>query len=838
MPDSVRTITINAAGDDAVAFHNNSGFTTNQAGAGWLPWQQHVNNTLATVTGYRFLIPSDIPAADITDVRLRLVANGTATTAFGAAFDIRVEKTAIAFADTTGGRPSNRHVDAISAGASLVSWTPPGSVTASTEFTGTFPDISTPIKAAMTDGGYVAGTTYVGVLAKAPIGGPVTIQAKCQENATSGHRPQLIITYTVPVTNVNITPSPVAVSTTVRTPTTWTALYSSSISYTNGAALIAKDTTDSGSRTMRVWRPQFGPAPGAGGHKVFAWFHGGFGSSGDMATIPMPLVIEMLQRGYLVVSINYRLVELILDGFEFLASGNEASFPLAVHDGKVALRYLANDRAGANVWNADVNELIVSGFSYGGQVAQFLAYSKGDTNSYVGMSPTEWTSGIRPAHVARSNNSTYTFDFTQNNDFGINGYTVKGMFLWAGATDLGLGVDATATPNSDARIAISNGRRANVSRDVVPSTIVTTVYEELDANKYLAPAGGTPTINQPYLGTTRTVPNYPIGYARGTSDVLVTKAAGYDSLVTALTSIGYIASPPTTDASNPTGLSYYEVSGVDHDGMESNPGGLAAFVSWMNAAFAASTDATVLPSAVAATVTIPARTPAAAAQVAPAAVARTVAIPARSMVTGVSSSPAAVTATAQVRTPSVSAGGNAIVTPAAVAATASIPARTVNAGATASASLVASFVVVPAIGVATGGSVTTSPAAVAVVTAVPSPAVTVSTNAAISPAAVAVTTTIPAALASAGGSVTVTPATVTAIVAIPGRAIRTGATAIVVPVNATATIPARSMVTNIALTPAAVNVLVLARTALAGDGSFIAAAKKIAMSSSTSIRVR
>lgn len=796
----------------------------------------HTTPDFAPTGGFLFSIPDSVSPGDITIAKLRLVA--AVGGAWNAVTVTALHDDSANFSNTATLAPHPRAVAGNTAHGG-VSWTGTCSTGATTES----PDIAAVLNSALASSTPSGGFHRIGVYVMTHSASTATCRIAAIEHATYNEARLVITTGTQDAT---VTPLPVTVSTTVRAPVPWTALYSSSISYTNGTTLTSKDITDSGSRTMRIWRPQFGPAPGAGGHKVFAWFHGGFGSSGDMATIPMALVVEMLQRGYLVVSINYRLVELIADGFEFLASGNEASFPLAVHDGKVALRYLANDRSGANVWNADVNELIVSGFSYGGQIAQFLAYSKGDTNSYVGMSPTGWSGGIRPAHVGRTNNSTYTFDFTQNGESGINNYTVKGMFLWAGATDLGLGVDATATPNTDVRIAISNGRRVNVSRDVIIGSIITTVYEELDANKYLAPAGGTPTVNQPYLGTTRTVPNYPIGYARGTSDVLVTKAAGYDSLVTALTSIGYIATPPTTNVSNPTGLSYYEVPGVNHDGMESNPGGLAAFVSWMNAAFVAGTDATVLPSAVAATVTIPARSVTAIrnATVTPAAVARTVAVPARTIGAGTTRAVAAVGVTAAVTAPTVSSGASsaapvvsgsisipaptvstasgAVVNQGAVALTVAVPAPVVTAVAnvSVSASAVARTVAIPVPTVSATRSATSTPSVINATVAIPTPVVSTSSNVTINAAVVTVTAL--ATATSIAGSASITAPVVSRAVAVPDPTVGAGGSATynATTVSVTATARSTSVTAGASITLTAVSVTGLARSATqTGAGS-------------------
>lgn len=352
------------------------------------------------------------------------------------------------------------------------------------------------------------------------------------------------------------------------------------VNYQNGTALAAKDTAVAGSRTCDILTPLGTPPPG--GWPVLLDMHGGFFTSGNRGTMPLELRLGALARNYAVVLADYRLVDIIGAGFEFLADGNELSFPAPIHDIKVLINFLRLDQLGAQTYNVDVQNLLLVGFSAGGSLAQFVAYSKGDTATYEGLDSSSWN--LRPAPVGRSNNaSNYYYDFNQNGMAGIDDYSVKGLFLFAGATSLQLGVDATATPTSDARFAISHGRRAYISRSVDAASIDTTTVGEIDVDKYLAPAGGTPTPSNPYLGKAPVVPDFPIGYARGTSDILVTKAAGYTPLESALIANGYISGAPTTNVTNPDGLSYYEITGVGHDAMEYDSAGIARFFEWLDA---------------------------------------------------------------------------------------------------------------------------------------------------------------------------------------------------------------------------------------------------------------
>lgn len=352
------------------------------------------------------------------------------------------------------------------------------------------------------------------------------------------------------------------------------------ISYTNGTALAAKDTTSSGLRTANYYAPV--GTPPTGGWPVVLWIHGGFFTSGDKGTIPPGLIASAVSRGYAVVSADYRLVEIILSGFEYLANGNEASFPLNIHDIKVLINFLRLDQLGAKTYNVDVDNLILAGYSAGGSIAQFVAYSKGDTTTYEGLDSASWD--LRPAPVGRVNNTAnYYFDFNQNGMSGLDDFTVKGLFMFAGATSLQLGVDATATPNADARFAIGNGRRAYISRSVVGSGVTMDTFGEIDVDKYLSPASGTPVPSDPYLGRPQIVPDFPIGYVHGTGDVLVTKAAGYTPLESALITNGYVSGAPTLNVTSPDKLSYYEIPGLSHDDMQWHPLGIARFAEWLDA---------------------------------------------------------------------------------------------------------------------------------------------------------------------------------------------------------------------------------------------------------------
>jgi len=99
---------------------------------------------------------------------------------------------------------------------------------------------------------------------------------------------------------------------------------------------------------------------------VVMWIHpGGFhhGDKDGSAKKPISvvnmirLVQPMIERGYAVVSINYRLL-------------HEAIFPCVIFDAKAAIRWI---RANAAKYNFDTEKIVAWGSSAGGYIASMLA---------------------------------------------------------------------------------------------------------------------------------------------------------------------------------------------------------------------------------------------------------------------------------------------------------------------------------------------------------------------------------------------------------------------------------------------------------------------------------
>lgn len=96
---------------------------------------------------------------------------------------------------------------------------------------------------------------------------------------------------------------------------------------------------------------------------VIIYVHGGGFMMGDKGSGVLGSVLEGVERGYAVVSVNYRM------------SGEE-TFPAAVEDIKAAIRYL---RANAEEYNLDKDNFAIWGESAGGNLAAMIGTTGDDT---------------------------------------------------------------------------------------------------------------------------------------------------------------------------------------------------------------------------------------------------------------------------------------------------------------------------------------------------------------------------------------------------------------------------------------------------------------------------
>lgn len=109
--------------------------------------------------------------------------------------------------------------------------------------------------------------------------------------------------------------------------------------------------SNSPTQTLDIYFPENeGPRP------TIVYFHGGAFMKGSKTDDSLEPMLRAVKRGYIVVSVNYRL-------------SGEARFPAMVYDGKAVLRFL---RAHKEEWHIDENRIAVWGPSAGGWLVAML----------------------------------------------------------------------------------------------------------------------------------------------------------------------------------------------------------------------------------------------------------------------------------------------------------------------------------------------------------------------------------------------------------------------------------------------------------------------------------
>lgn len=110
--------------------------------------------------------------------------------------------------------------------------------------------------------------------------------------------------------------------------------------------------TVSATQTLNIYLPNEGEGP----FPVIVAIHGGAFKMGDATGSDVAAMLEGVNRGYAVVSVNYRL-------------SGEAIFPAAVNDCKAAIRFI---KANAGEYNLDAEKIAVWGDSAGGNLAAMI----------------------------------------------------------------------------------------------------------------------------------------------------------------------------------------------------------------------------------------------------------------------------------------------------------------------------------------------------------------------------------------------------------------------------------------------------------------------------------
>jgi len=99
------------------------------------------------------------------------------------------------------------------------------------------------------------------------------------------------------------------------------------------------------------------PSETIGPYKVIVVFHSGGWYSGDKQAESIAPLVEVINQGYALVSVNYRL-------------STKARWPAQLHDAKAAIRFL---RANMDIYRLDTEEIVVWGVQAGAHLALMLA---------------------------------------------------------------------------------------------------------------------------------------------------------------------------------------------------------------------------------------------------------------------------------------------------------------------------------------------------------------------------------------------------------------------------------------------------------------------------------
>lgn len=127
------------------------------------------------------------------------------------------------------------------------------------------------------------------------------------------------------------------------------------ISYIKRKWLDVSYNIDSETQKLDIYLPEEGNGP----FPVILSIHGGAFKFGDKRDFQLKPMLNGLERGYAVVSVNYRL-------------SGEAIFPANIYDIKAAVRFL---KANSDKYKLDKNKIVAWGGSAGGNLAALLGTS-------------------------------------------------------------------------------------------------------------------------------------------------------------------------------------------------------------------------------------------------------------------------------------------------------------------------------------------------------------------------------------------------------------------------------------------------------------------------------
>jgi len=186
---------------------------------------------------------------------------------------------------------------------------------------------------------------------------------------------------------------------------------------------------------------------------VVFYMHGGSFYGGDKSlTDCVDFCTSMAKRGYVAISLNYRLTNQVL----LFLSNQEHQYGTvlqAVADAKAGIRYMKKDFATGNTLGIDTSAIYVGGYSAGAVLAIHLAYI--DNISDLPTSPTDVQSLV-----------TTAMGGTLEGDAGNIGYSSKihGVYSFAGGINDLVWIDS----NDEPLVSIHGDADATVSYNCAP----------------------------------------------------------------------------------------------------------------------------------------------------------------------------------------------------------------------------------------------------------------------------------------------------------------------------------------------------------------------------------
>ena len=251
------------------------------------------------------------------------------------------------------------------------------------------------------------------------------------------------------------------------------------------------------------------------------WDVGGKEFSGNENGLNRAWAEYMMEQGYAIVSVEYRL----MDG-EVFYWDIQYSWPQPVHDVRAAMEWLNGH---ADDYNIDLTRFVMWGHSAGAQLAMFAGLSacREDMNAYTGdQNP----NGDRPAGYGRTDNaSPWLFDFNEAGELSSD-LKPKGIISVDGPLDNYGWYTGMPEPEKTVVRAVRKMLYGVIQGDAMPDGS----SDELDLDHYID-GGGTTS----FTSAMDSVDIPPLMLIGTTAEDVVNLESSMDNVETALDSVGY-----------------------------------------------------------------------------------------------------------------------------------------------------------------------------------------------------------------------------------------------------------------------------------------------------------